>query len=101
MEDTLVHDDRVIVSKLTPGPFDLHRGDVVVFAGPGPLARDRCRRPSSSSAVTRRSATTLMFVGLLPDDAENHLIKRVIGLPGDHVVSATSGSGPIRSTASR
>ena len=27
MEDT-VKDDRVIVSKLTPGPFDLRRGDV-------------------------------------------------------------------------
>ena len=26
MEDTLVKDDRVIVSKLTPGPFDLARG---------------------------------------------------------------------------
>ncbi|NUR15451.1 MAG: S26 family signal peptidase, partial [Dermatophilaceae bacterium] len=28
MENTLVKDDRVIVSKLTPGPFDLKRGDV-------------------------------------------------------------------------
>ena len=35
MEDTLVRDDRVIVSKLTPGPFDLRRGDVVVFEDPG------------------------------------------------------------------
>ena len=31
MEDTLVLNDRVIASKLTPGPFELHRGDVVVF----------------------------------------------------------------------
>ena len=28
----------------------------------------------------------LQFVGLLPDDSGDHLIKRVIGLPGDHVV---------------
>ena len=34
MENTLVKDDRVIVSKLTPGPFDLNRGDVVVFQDP-------------------------------------------------------------------
>src|SRR5687768_13285728 len=34
MENTLVKDDRVIVSKLTPGPFDLRRGDVVVFEDP-------------------------------------------------------------------
>ena len=32
-----------------------------------------------------------MFVGLLPDDSENHLIKRVIGLPGDHVVCCDEG----------
>ena len=47
MEDTLVLNDRVIVSKLTPGPFDLKRGDIVVFADPGdwldPLPSDRAR----------------------------------------------------------
>ena len=32
-----------------------------------------------------------MFVGLLPDDSEDHLIKRVIGLPGDHVVCCDEG----------
>ena len=35
MENTLLIGDRVLVSKLTPGPFDLHRGDVVVFSDPG------------------------------------------------------------------
>ena len=30
-------------------------------------------------------------MGLLPDNAENHLIKRVIGLPGDHVVCCDEG----------
>jgi signal peptidase I len=35
MEDTLVLNDRVIVSKLTPGAFELKRGDIVVFADPG------------------------------------------------------------------
>jgi signal peptidase I len=28
----------------------------------------------------------LAFVGLLPNDSNNHLIKRIIGMPGDHVV---------------
>jgi signal peptidase I len=32
-----------------------------------------------------------MFVGLLPDNSENHLIKRVIGLPGDHVKCCDEG----------
>ena len=35
MHDTLIEDDRILVSKLTPGPFDLRRGDIVVFKDPG------------------------------------------------------------------
>jgi signal peptidase I len=33
----------------------------------------------------------LTFVGLLPDNSEQHLVKRVIGLPGDHVVCCDAG----------
>ena len=84
MEDTLVRDDRVIVSKLTPGPFDLDRGDVVVFEDPGDWLGTV---PESAQSGTRESVRhALQFVGLLPDDSDDHLIKRVIGLPGDHVV---------------
>jgi len=35
MEATLIRDDRIIVSQLTPNVFDLNRGDVVVFVDPG------------------------------------------------------------------
>ena len=35
MHDTLIEHDRILVSKLTPGPFDLRRGDIVVFKDPG------------------------------------------------------------------
>jgi signal peptidase I len=89
MEDTLVLNDRVIVSKLTPGPVDLKRGDIVVFADPGdwlsPVPEVERGR------VTTVVRDTLTFVGLLPDTSENHLIKRVIGLPGDHVVCCDEG----------
>src|SRR5699024_11260942 len=34
MNPTLLNDDKILVSKLTPGVFDLHRGDVVVFEDP-------------------------------------------------------------------
>ena len=34
METTLLVGDRVLVNKLTPGPFALHHGDVVVFKDP-------------------------------------------------------------------
>ena len=81
MEDTLLIGDRVIVSKLTPGPFDLERGDVVVFVDPGGWL-------GTSEAVPRPGPLhrALAFVGLLPNDSNNHLIKRIIGMPGDHVV---------------
>ena len=84
MENTLVRDDRVIVSKLTPGPFDLNRGDIVVFKDPGNWLGTV---PTTSEGGTRESVRrVLQFVGLVPDDSDDHLIKRVIGLPGDHVV---------------
>lgn len=83
MEDTLVRDDRVIVSKLTPGPFDLERGDVVVFGDPDHwlVSTPHPERTGVAGVVNR----ALTFVGLLPDDSNDHLIKRVIGLPGDEV----------------
>lgn len=83
MEDTLLVGDRVVVSKLTPGPFDLKRGDVVVFQDPGGWLGDlpTVERTGASGAVH----DALVFVGLLPSESEDHLIKRVIGLPGDHV----------------
>lgn len=83
MQDTLIEGDRVLVSKLTPGPFEIERGDVVVFKDPGgwlgPFGT------ASSSPWKSTAAQVLTFVGLLPQDAGEHLIKRVIGLPGDRV----------------
>ncbi|HEV7195774.1 MAG TPA: signal peptidase I [Pedococcus sp.] len=89
MEDTLRIDDRVIVSKLTPGPIALRRGDIVVFADPGDWVPAPVAKPQGT--VSRLVGDALTFVGLLPDTAENHLIKRVIGLPGDHVVCCDVG----------
>src|SRR4051812_24886743 len=97
MENTLVKDDRVIVSKLTPGPLDLRRGDVVVFEDPG-AGTDAAWLAGvepGASTVGGPFHDALVFVGLLPEDAENHLIKRVIGLPGDRVQS-DGGTRPIR-----
>src|SRR5689334_13088136 len=84
MESTLIRGDRVLVSKLTPGPFDLKRGDVVVFADPDNWLSPTERAPEGPIREGIRSG--LMFVGLLPADSDEHLIKRVIGLPGDKVV---------------
>jgi len=88
MENTLLKGDRVIVSKLTPTPIDLKRGDIVVFEDPDHWlpAPVPVQRGPLAEAVN----TALTFVGLLPSDEGNHLIKRVIGLPGDHVVCCDS-----------
>jgi signal peptidase I len=76
--------DRVLVNKLVPTPLSLRRGDIIVFEDPDHWlpAAIAPERPRLMSAVS----STLTFIGLLPSDEGNHLIKRVIGLPGDHVV---------------
>ncbi len=74
MENTLQIRDRVAVQKVA----GFERGDVVVFRdtlawlAPGQEEEDPVRR-------------ALIFVGLAPDESTNHLIKRVIGVAGDHV----------------
>lgn len=83
MEQTLVRGDRVLVSQLTPGPFELSRGDIVVFKDPGGWLSPgpEAERGALADAVV----TGLTFVGVLPQDSGEHLIKRVIGLGGDVV----------------
>ncbi len=84
MENTLLVGDRVIVSKLTPGPVDLEHGDVVVFQDPGGWLE--IAPPVPRGGIPGAVHDGLVFVGLLPAESEDHLIKRVIGLPGDRVV---------------
>jgi signal peptidase I len=81
MENTLQVDDRVIVSLLSPNVVPLQHGDVVVFTDPGGWLDAGDTRPLPQSPVT----DVLAFLGLAAPDDNNHLIKRVIGLPGDHV----------------
>jgi signal peptidase I len=83
MENTLLVGDRVLVSKLTPGPVDLKRGDIVVFADSGKWLPPTSKESEGRLRDGIRSG--LIFVGLLPADSDEHLIKRVIGLPGDKV----------------
>jgi signal peptidase I len=84
MENTLLKGDRVVVNKLVPSPMSLHRGDVIVFEDPDNWLPPTV--PVQRSPIMSALNSTLIFVGLLPSDEGNHLIKRVIGLPGDHVV---------------
>ena len=80
MEQTLQVNDRIIVNQLTPALFPIEHGDVVVFRDPG-----NWLPPAPETEVSWLDAV-LVFVGLSPADPNDHLIKRVIGLPGDTVV---------------
>ena len=62
MEPTLQIGDRILVSKLSVELGTIHRGDILVFKAPAGVLKD-C------------------------GDKVSDLVKRVIGLPGDHLTS--------------
>jgi signal peptidase I len=80
MENTLLVGDRVVVQKIT----DFHRGEVVVFQDPGGWLSEG---PSVDAKPFDR---VLEFIGVPTKSTPGHLIKRVIGMPGDRVVCCDS-----------
>ena len=86
MENTLLPGDRVLVSKIVYRFRDIARGDVVVFSGQGSWGPDAPPPPGNPFLRLWDGLTNLIGVTAPGTD----YIKRVIGIPGDHVVCCDS-----------
>ena len=81
MENTLDIGDRVLINKIVYHLRPIHRGDIIVFDGTGSWNFDA---PTSNSNIFSKAADEIEgLVGISHDSSI--YIKRVIGLPGDHV----------------
>jgi len=81
MENTLLPGDHILVSKIVYKFRSIDRGDIVVFSGAGSWDPP-VQQPSNWFARTWDQAIDLVGIAAPGTD----YIKRVIGLPGDHVV---------------
>ncbi len=89
MLPTIQLNDRILVSRIG----DIQRGEVVVFEDPGGWI------PADEQAAPPGQVRKFFeFVGVLPASGHEHLVKRVIGLPGDHVVCCEQGKLVINGT---
>ena len=85
MFDTLQINDRIIVNELVPVIVPLERGDVVVFKDPGGwLGSPPVKEPGTP--LQQLGDFFMSVIGLTAPDNDQHLVKRVIGIGGDHVI---------------
>ena len=81
MENTLLPGDRILVNKMVYRFRSIERGDIVVFSGSGSWD---LATPGPSNPVVRFLDDARSLVGIAGPGTD--YVKRVIGVPGDHVV---------------
>jgi len=81
MQNTLAIGDRVLINKVVYHTRGIDRGDIVVFNGDG--SWDPVAAPQGSNPVARLVDALEGIVGIT--HGSDVYIKRVVGLPGDHV----------------
>jgi signal peptidase I len=81
MENTLLPGDRILVNKMVYRFRSIERGDIVVFSGSGSWDPTT---PAPSNPFVRVWDDATSLVGIAGPGTD--YVKRVIGVPGDHVV---------------
>ena len=89
MENTLQIKDRVAVNKVPFISKNISRGDVVVFRDPDNWLPEIIDYDTNKYVAKAKSA--LVAVGVLPNPTKQYLVKRVVGVAGDHIVCCTKG----------
>ena len=91
MEDTLLTGDRVLVNKLVYHFRGIARGDIVVFSGDGSWGTTTGAPDPSppGNPLLRAGYDVLADIGVY--STQTYYVKRVIGLPGDHVACCVNG----------